>query len=386
MTVAVHTPTLASKAVKVGGRLYRKQVLPRDEEITYTDPTTGAKRILRFDDDMISKAVQAFNDGAYDTVKFQLADAKNTHTVDPERARGTVRGFESGKDGLDMIVELTADGVKVVEENLDLPVSARIIEDLTRADGKQFPVAIHHVLGTLDPKVPGMTPWQAVDLSADDVPTVDLTATDYPKGTTVTDTATKPTVWAKIGKALGLTDTATEDEIGDKLAERLTPATSGDEPTAEEIAAAVAALEADANAPQEVALTADAQRQINLANTNAEQAVARAAQLERNARKATWERDRDVLLHAGVPKALLDLAAPWCGGDTPTGFIDLANTETTVDAVRAAAEGDMRKLLDAHKGLIDLSVIGEAADPDADAAAAQARQEQIKAHRQRAGI
>jgi hypothetical protein len=383
MTVAVHTPTLAAKASKVGGRLYRKQVLPVGG-LDYTDPTTGAKRRLEFTKDRLDQMVQSFNDGAYDAVKFQLADAKNTHTLDPERSRGTVRAFELTDRGLDMIVEATPEGAKVIDDNPDLPVSARIVEDLTRADGKSFPVAIHHVLGTLDPRVPGMSPWQAVDLSAESVPTVDLSADSFTeKGKQMTDTATntKPTVWSKIGKALGLTDTATEDEIGDKLAEHL--AVTGDEPTADEIAAAVAALEADAN-KEPVSLTAEAQAAIDLANTKAEQAIERAAKVERDARKKAWDTERDAFLRAGVPAALVDLAAPWCGGDAPTGFIDLANEQTTVEQVRDAAESGFRKLLDECKGLIDLSVIGEAPEPD-DAAAA-ARTEQVKAHRQRAGI
>jgi len=381
LTSAVLTPTTTGPASNVGGRLRRKQVLPIGG-IDYTDPATGQTRRLDFTRDYLAKIVDSFNNRAYDTVKFQIADGNNKHNVDPERARGTVRALELTDAGLDMVVDLTDDGVKLIDDNPDLPVSARLVEDLARADGKTFPVAVQHVLGTLDPRVPGMTPWQAVDLATDpDVPTVDLTAEDYtPKEPEMPEE--KPSFLAKIGKALGLTDTATEDEIVAKLAASKTTTEPADELTAEEIAA----LEALANEGEPVTaeLTAEQQQKIDLANARAEQANARAAALEEQARRNAWAAERADWLHKGVPSHLLDLAAPWCGGDTPTGFIDLANTETTVESVRDAAATDIRKMLDAHKGLIDLSVVGESPEPDEEAA--KTRQDQIRAHRHAAGI
>lgn len=385
MTTAVLTPTTAKRADRVGGKLYRKQVLPRGKAITYTDPATGQTRTLNFNDDYLTKAVEAFNAGAFDTVKFQLADAKNTHTEDPERSRGTVRALELAADGLDMLVELTAEGEKVIADNPDLPVSARIAEQLARADGKVFPVAISHVLGTLNPRVTGMTPWQAVDLASDpNVPTVDLTAEDYTKEKSMSE---KTSVWAKIGKALGLADDASDDDVRAKLVEEkvitdppVAPAIPDDELSSEDLAA----LEALANEPTTASLTAEAQQQIDLANAKADRAIADAQQLKADAARSAWAAERQQRLSEGVPAALLDLAQPWCGGDVPAGFIDLANTDTTVESVREAAAADMRKLLDAHKGLIDLSVIGET--PESDETAAAERQQKIKAHRQAAGI
>jgi hypothetical protein len=383
VTTAVLTPTTTATGQAVAGKLWRKQVLPVDESITYTDGT-GAKRTLAFDAGYLAKMVQAFNDGAYDTVKFQIADAKNTHTEDPERARGTVRALELTADGLDMIVDLTDDGAKLIGDNPDLPVSARIVEDLARADGQQFPVAIKHVLGTLDPRINGMSPWQAVDLANDpDIQTVDLSAAEYD---TKEPAVSEPTlsVWQKIGKALGLADTATEDDVRAKLTDEkvIDPANDAGQLSAEDLAA----LEALANEPEPVALTAEVQAAIDLANSRAEQAITETAQLRVNAAKSAWQAERLERLHAGVPAALLDLAAPWCGGDAPAGFIDLANTATTVESVRDAAAADMRKILDAHKGLIDLSVIGESPHPDEDNAASEARQEAVRKHRQAAGI
>lgn len=384
MTTAVLTPTNSQTAKPVAGRLWRKQVLPRGKSIDYTDPATGAKRTLNFTDDYLQGIVDSFSKGAYDAVKFQIADAKNTHTEDPERARGTVRAFELTSDGLDMVVDLTDDGAKLIADNPDLPVSARIVEGLARADGATFPVAIRHVLGTLDPRVAGMSPWQAVaDLAGDtDVPTVDLTAEEYP---TPKKEGLMADLTAKLRKAFGLGDSATEDEIIAAAEAKLADPPKADDETLtpEEIAE----LERLANEQSvEASLTAEAQQQIDLANANAEQAVARAKALEVAAAKSAWTAESQALLHAGVPKSLVDLAAPWCGGDAPAGFIDLANTDTTVENVREAAAADMRRMLDTHKGLIDLSVIGETPDPDEDKAAAEARQEAVRKHRQAAGI
>ena len=47
--------------------------------------------------------------------------------------------------------------------NPKLGVSARIVEDYARSDGQRFPAAIQHVLGTLDPRIPGLGGWQAIE-------------------------------------------------------------------------------------------------------------------------------------------------------------------------------------------------------------------------------
>lgn len=369
MTTAVLTPPTSKPGGKVAGRLFRKQVLPLDGSINYKDPTTGTSRRLDFSRDYLATIVDSFNKRAYDTVKFQLADAANRHTLDPERARGTVRAFELTDDGLDMVVDLTDEGAKLVNDHPDLPVSARIVEQYERADGQVFPLAIHHVLGTLDQRVPGMSPWQAVELANDpQVQTVDLSSSDYDTKEKNMAEPEKTSVWARIGKALGLADTATEDEVGDAVAQRL--AASDPAELSPEDQAALEALLAGEPELAGAALTAEAQQAIDLANARAEDALTTARRIQTEAARSAWAAESQALLSAGVPKALVDLATPWCGGEAPAGFIDLANSETTVDSVREAAAADMRKMLDAHKGLIDLSVIGEASQPnDAEEAA-----------------
>jgi hypothetical protein len=156
MTAAVLTPFTAAEAVELGNRIWRKKVLPVGE-VEYKG------RILKFTRDYLGRLVKAFTDGAYDQVPFQIADKDNTHTNDPERTGGWLKGMELGDDGLYVTAEVNAKGEKVLTDNPKLGVSARIVEDYARSDGLHFPAAIQHVLGTLDPRIPGLGAWQAIE-------------------------------------------------------------------------------------------------------------------------------------------------------------------------------------------------------------------------------
>ena len=105
---------------------------------------------------------------------LQFADAANTHTNDPERTRGWITGMELGPDGLYIQAELTPRGQRTLSENPYLGVSARIVEQYQRADGTFFPAAIQHVLGTLDPRIPGLGAWQQTDLANESAVVIDL--------------------------------------------------------------------------------------------------------------------------------------------------------------------------------------------------------------------
>jgi hypothetical protein len=173
VTALVLTPFTAGDAVELGSRLWRKKLLPIGD-VEYKG------RMLHFTRDYLGRLVQAFQSGAYDQVPFQLADAQNTHTNDPERTRGQITAMELGDDGLYVTAELTPEGEKVLEANPRLGVSARIVEDYARSDGRHFPAAVQHVLGTLDPRIPGLGAWQAIE-AATPVPdtVVDLSASHF---------------------------------------------------------------------------------------------------------------------------------------------------------------------------------------------------------------
>jgi hypothetical protein len=159
VTAAVLTPFTADDAVELGNRAWRKKLLPVGE-VEYKG------RMLHFTRDYLGRLVQAFNSRAYDQVPFQLADAANTHTNDPERTRGEITAMELGDDGLYVTAVVTPDGEKVLQANPKLGVSARIVEDYARSDGRHFPQAVQHVLGTLDPRIPGLGPWQAIEAAS----------------------------------------------------------------------------------------------------------------------------------------------------------------------------------------------------------------------------
>lgn len=184
---ALLTPLREEATVALSRTLFRKQVLPRGS-INYKG------RTLTFDQQYLSDLARAFRADAFDQVAFLLADKDNAHTMDPERYRGEVKGMELTKDGLDVLLDLTPEAAELVRKNPKLGVSARIIEDLDRADGKKFPHAIQHVLGTLDPRVTGMSPWQEVSLSEEVGDTLDMTTEEVQYvSTTSTGTGAPPT-------------------------------------------------------------------------------------------------------------------------------------------------------------------------------------------------
>jgi hypothetical protein len=155
----------AAEAVELGNRMWRKKVLPVGD-VEYKG------RTLHFTRDYLGRLVRAFQDRAYDQVPFQLADAQNTHTNDPERTRGEITGMDLGDDGLYVTAQLTPEGEAVLTANPKLGVSARIVEGYDRSDGKFFGAAIQHVLGTLDPRIPGLGPWQAIEAANPEADTV----------------------------------------------------------------------------------------------------------------------------------------------------------------------------------------------------------------------
>lgn len=159
MTSAVLTPFYRSRAVELGNRMWRKKVLPVGD-VEYKG------RTLHFTLDYLKGLARSFTARAYDQVAFQLADAQNTHTNDPERFRGDFVAMDAEPDGLWVTLKPTEAGDKVLQENPELGVSARIVEDYARSDGKHFPAAIQHVLGTLDPRIPGLGAWQAIEAAS----------------------------------------------------------------------------------------------------------------------------------------------------------------------------------------------------------------------------
>jgi hypothetical protein len=172
----VLAPVSWSPAIELGNNTWTKKILPIGS-IDYQG------RKLNFTRSYLQGLVRAFTQRAYDAVPLQFADAANAHTNDPERTRGWITGMELADDGLWVTAEMSDRGSAVLRENPQLGVSARIVEQYARSDGAFFPAAIQHVLATLDPRIPGLGAWQAVEMNnSQDGPAIviDLSASRWP--------------------------------------------------------------------------------------------------------------------------------------------------------------------------------------------------------------
>jgi hypothetical protein len=364
MTTTLLTPVTSGKAQRVGASMWRRQLLPIGD-ITYEG------RKISFTRDYLARLVQAFRDKAYDAVPFQFADADNKHTNKPEQRRGTVRDLELTDDGLDVIVEAGKAAGDYLGEYPDLGISASIVEAHARADGKFFPVAIKHVLGTLDPRLTGMRQWQpataalasdmwhGIDFSGDAGDVIDLTSAEYatPAGAPAkppepppADPAAPPAPAteespmarteaqeARLNRLLDLPDEKFDALLADpEPAEELTDA---------ELQALLAEIDAEDGTEGEpekdakpegepalagAALSAEAQAAIDLANSRAEEQGIELARITAALDTATYERERDAFarLH-GIPSRITDLARPLLEG---TGHVVELSNGTNADA------------------------------------------------------
>ncbi len=433
MTAAVLTPFHGSQAVELGNRLWRKKVLPVGD-VEYKG------RLLHFTRDYLGQLVTAFQSRAYDQVPFQLADAANTHTNDPERTRGEITSMELGDDGLYVTAELTPEGEQVLAANPKLGVSARIVEDYARSDGSHFPAAIQHVLGTLDPRIPGLGGWQAIE-AASPVPdtVIDLSASTFagdapapaqpapqPSGRTddtmpdldgITDEqraliarllelpADQLEALASGGgmvltpdELLALTGSADpadgeggggEGDDGDDIAAQITAMTD------EEFAAMQAEFEAETpgftpnympeGEPVAAGLSAEAEFAINLANARQEETARELSVITARLREQDYQAEKRKLADLGVPPFITELARPLLEGIGRT--VELANGKT--------ADGGqiMRKVLTEYAQqarLLDLDVeLGSPMDEPEDAAhdqQARSRDDVVTRFKQATGL
>jgi hypothetical protein len=172
MPAEIRTPFSRAAAQAVSPGVWRKRVLPVGE-VEYKG------RMLHFDKPYLEGLAQAFQSGAYDQVPFQLADAANTHTNDPERTRGWITGVDVKPDGLWVTAQVTSEGNTLLRTNPNLGVSARIVEDYARSDGEYYPAAIQHVLGTLDPRITGLGAWEQIQMSNRPDVVIDLSAATF---------------------------------------------------------------------------------------------------------------------------------------------------------------------------------------------------------------
>lgn len=354
---SILTPAVAGEALDLSkdGLAFWKQILPM-KKIDYT-AKDGKRSSIVFDEKYLTDLATGT---AVDDLGFLLADKDNAHTMDPERWRGKVEKLEVRKgEGLfGKIVFATKEAAKSVLDNPNLGVSARIREGVQRSDGSTVARGLIHVLGTLDPQVSGMSPWQATDLSTEQGDVLDLSDKEYEDMAKQTDTDPKGKDLSEYTDAdiAAMTDGELDEFLAAHAPGVLTydgdPEGDDDEGDLEDDEALEDNEDQDARelvgsgADMSVKALAD----IDLANQRADAATARAEEALRRVADAEWKQTREGYMTAGVPAHAIDLAAPILNRADDM-VIDLSFTDS--DDINASAI--VRDLLDQMKGMVDLS-------------------------------
>lgn len=375
----VFTPQITtSDLAQTEDRLtYWKQILP-EAHVEYVDQT-GVSRTINFDKGYHEDLIQSFREHAIDQTCFQLATPSNNHgrDFDPERQRADVQDLARYEDlPEDVKAKVgTAPGLyakmrffskkaaRAVDQNPNLGVSARVRENFTRADGKFVKRAIIHVLGTIDPRVTGMSSWAAADLSYDpdhgfvlDLSEAQYERNDMSPKNEDQDTSAAPsgdeieamtdeeldTFLAESAKALGIEYIPVSDQADDDDDDDLE--NDDDEDDHEDAA--------DARTPelQGASLSTATSGAVDLANAQAQQANARALEALTRQAKAEWREFRSGQIALGVPPAIVDLAQPVLARPDEM-VVDLSNTNE--DDVNVSAI--LRKLIEGYQGTVDMS-------------------------------
>lgn len=385
------TPEITSDFSASDGPLtFWKQILP-EGEIHYDG------RRIKFDRAYLQDLITSFNNGEVEQTMFQLANPLNGHgrDFDPERQRASATAMRLANPGEQpglyaKLQFFSKKAARAVQQNPGLGVSARVRENFVNTrTGEVVKRAVVHVLGTIDPRVTGMSPWQPVDLSAFEAGDVlDLSHSDYQGVATM---AKRKTADLSATETLDLDAPLTAEQIAEmsneEIAELLAAhdAESGSltdtEPDSDEDDEDEDESEEDSDEDKsddedtstepdgDTNLSRSAQRQIDLANASAREANARATEALRRAADADWQRERADLVSAGVPPVMLDLAAPIL--NRPDAFeVDLSH-----EGGETVSVGEIvRNMLNESKGTIDMSnELGHGggfeaggADPDAD--------------------
>ena len=206
--VTVLTPFTPGAAIELASSLWKK---PCCRSATWSTRAGAA-----FHAGYLQTLASSYSKNAYDQVSFQLADARNSHTNDPERHRGTIMGMSCRADGLYVTLKPTDQGAQVLRDNPYLGVSARIVESYARSDGQFFPAAVQHVLGTLDPRIPGLGEWTRSEMANAPRLVIDLSASPWAGSTAEAPPADGDLTEAEWDAMVGsLTDDELMELLGD---------------------------------------------------------------------------------------------------------------------------------------------------------------------------
>ena len=345
-------PTITSETVELSngdGMTFRKKILPLGS-INYEG------RKLTFDESYLGDLVKSFTEQAYDAPPFQLADASNAHNMDPERTRGHLIGLsrEEAADtdgpGLYATIRMHSRKAAKLVTRYPLGVSAQIREGLVKADGRQYPRAIRHVLGTMDPRVSKLGTWRAVSLSTDDTgKVIDLTSAEYEESTVAKNKGKDKGTQVLDVDLSEFEDAAEQIDLSDDEADALVAEVLAD------LSDDDLGVESDPMADQGTLNLSDAgdsyTGDVSLAAQLDEQRQATRA-IRSQLAAAQWETEATRLSQAGVPKAAIDLATPLMESQE-SGVVNLSDADG--QPARVDAKAIVRELLNGFKGMIDLS-------------------------------
>lgn len=317
-TVEILTPYDQGEITELSSGIFRKQVLPC-RSIQYTGKD-GQRRTIDFNQQYLTDLARNFRAGAFDEVALQMADGANTHTLDPERKRASVIGLEVEPDGMYALVKPNNKrAAQFLRENPKMGVSARIIEGMSRSDGKQFSRALHHVLVTTDPQIPGLKAWEeveAVSLSAGGPDeTVNLAGASY-EGTIVMAGTNGPGT-GEGGSSGNVTVSLTADQAA-LLQQMLTD-------TAASNALADAVQLTSTYEQQDEAASDDA---LELVRQEVELAQAQNLELAQRLNDAEIAGELRTLAQSGLAPAILEAARPLLS--MQTGAVELSNASGQV--------------------------------------------------------
>lgn len=380
MTTQILTPLDFGAPTHMSERVFRKQILPIGS-INYKG------RKIDFTRDKLAAIEAAYRDGAFDFVPLVVADERNTHTMDPRHTSGKVIDMELAADGLDVIVQADDDVAKVLQRHPEIGISARLLENYERADGKQYPAAIQLALVTADPRITGMRPWEAVNLSTEQVEaTVDLTGHTF-----ATPGAHNPEEHAmpnpftdeeaeELRALLTLTRAAAadldndeddEDDVPDPDDELLDIDGGMPADQLQQIAKQALTEPAPAPAPVEpmvVAASNERSAEVELSHARANELELQLANVQRQLDERNYLAERERLARdCGIPPAVTDLARPLLEGST---VVELSNG-VEVDAGQVVRQ--MLTEIGKHVKLLDLSN-GQPVFPDDDSETHDRRQ------------
>jgi hypothetical protein len=347
MTTTVQMPVNTGKPARLGRGLYRKQILPVGKTLNVGGQQLALTRGL------LADIKTAFDAGLPESAPFQLVDASNSHTDDPERTRGNVRALDLTDDGLYATLDLPD---SLLEHNPSLGVSARLLFDQNRADGRKGRVVLRHVAATTDPHVGGMKPFERLaDLSQPSESVVDLTAATY-QGDSMASLTDE-----QLSKLARFLDTLPDGESDGAADPQPEPEPDNGDVSEEELQALLAEL-GDDDEPQPETDQTDAEEpaadgelvgaglsadgsSIDLA-ASLEQTRSELAAVQEQLHTEKWQARRADLVSAGVPPFLVDLAAPVLS--KPARQLDLsagdANPYQVID-----------QMLDKCRGIVDLA-------------------------------